>query len=271
MLDPRLARRSLLALFLVACPKAQDTAAPSPRKQRSPPPTKREPKPSEKGNLKIKSFSKAKRLLGEIHTGHRTTLYCGCRFNEDRKIDHKSCGYRVKKDKKRAARVEWEHVVPAHAFGQRFEAWRKGHPRCQRKGRPFKGRSCAERASPEFRQMQADMYNLFPSVGEVNGQRSNYRMAEIPGEKREFGDCDFEVEDRKVEPRPSARGKIARAYLYMNAVYPGFGIVTKKSRRLFEAWAKKHPPTAWECERGRKIKAVQGNANPILEQACAQR
>ena len=53
--------------------------------------------------------------------------------------------------------------------------------------------------------------NLFPSR-EVNGDRSNYSMAVLPGESREYGDCDVEIQSRKIEPRPSIRGEIARVY-----------------------------------------------------------
>ena len=45
-----------------------------------------------------------------------------------------------------------------------------------------------------FRYMEADLYNLQPAIGEVNGLRSNYSMEMIPGEKREFGACDVEIE-----------------------------------------------------------------------------
>ena len=39
----------------------------------------------------------------------------------------------------------------------------------------------------EFKRMEADMFNLFPAIGEVNGLRSNYPMTIIEGEEREFG------------------------------------------------------------------------------------
>jgi len=66
-----------------------------------------------------------------------------------------------------------------------------------------------------FRLMGADLYNLYPSIGEVNGDRSNYSMAIIPGEKRKYGQCDVEIKKRKVEPMESVRGNFARTYLYM--------------------------------------------------------
>ena len=53
--------------------------------------------------------------------------------------------------------------------------------------------------------MQADMFNLYPAIGEVNGRRSNYSMAIIKGEKREFGKCDVEIKNKKVEPKESIK------------------------------------------------------------------
>lgn len=50
--------------------------------------------------------------------------------------------------------------------------------------------------------MEADLYNLQPAIGEVNDQRKNFSMSMIPGEKQEFGNCDVEIEDGKIESRP---------------------------------------------------------------------
>ncbi len=225
---------------------------------------------SQPGNTSIESFSKAKKFLHNVvYSGHRTTLYCECSYNEKKEVDWSSCGYSPQKANRRAKRVEWEHVVPAHAFGQSFKEWRDGHPECKtRKGKSFKGRKCAGKMNLDFRRMEADLYNLSPAIGEVNGLRSNYSMAMIPGEKRKFGACDVEIEGRKVEPRPEIRGDIARIYLYMDSAYPGRGIISQKNRKLFEAWRKSDPVDAWECERSRKIAKIQGNVNRIVKLAC---
>jgi deoxyribonuclease-1 len=116
--------------------------------------------------------------------------------------------------------------------------------------------------------MEADMYNLVPAVGEINGDRSNYSFAEIPGEPREYGACDFEIVNRKAEPRPEIRGDIARIYFYMDWAYPGHGIISRKNKKLFEAWAKQDPVDAWECERVKRIEAIQGNENPFVKKEC---
>ena len=127
---------------------------------------------------------------------------------------------------------------------------------------------CREKVNEEFKRMQADMYNLYPAIGEVNGRRSNYSMAIINGEKREFGTCDVEIKNKKVEPKESIRGEIARTYLYMDSVYPGRGIISKKNRKLFDAWNKSDPVDEWECERAKRIGKIQGNMNEVVMRDC---
>ena len=205
-------------------------------------------------NTQITSFSKSKKLLLKLYKDNPVTLYCGCTFKGN-KPKLSSCGYIPKKNKNRAKRIEWEHVVPAHAFGKTFSEWRNGHPKCVRKnGTKFKGRRCAEKVNEEYRRMQADMFNLYPAIGEVNGRRSNYSMAIINGEKREFGKCDVEI--------------IARTYMYMDSVYKGRKIITKKNRKLFDTWDKSDPVDEWECERARRIEKIQGNRNDVVMENC---
>lgn len=220
------------------------------------------------GNARIGSFDEAKRLLGRIYEGDQKEFYCGCPFR-GKTVDIDTCGYRPRGNARRARRIEWEHVVPAHAFGQSFREWREGHPTCVgKRGKAFKGRKCAAKASEEFRRMEADLYNLRPAIGEINNLRGNKSMAEIPGEAREFGTCDAEIAGNKFEPREAIRGDVARIYLYMDAAYPGRGIVSDKNRKLFEAWDKLDPVDAEECGRYAELKALQGNAHPILESRC---
>jgi deoxyribonuclease I len=172
------------------------------------------------GNTKIGSFSKAKKILAKLYKQHQITFYCGCNYNK-KQVDHNSCGYKPKhpltkkrKINKRTHKIEWKHVVPAHAFGQSFIEWREGHPKCKTKsGKAYKSRKCASKINKEFKRMEADLYNLVPAIGEVNANRSNYSMAMIPGEKRNYRNCDVEIEGKKVEPTEAVRGNIARTYL----------------------------------------------------------
>lgn len=221
------------------------------------------------GNTTMQSFNKAKKtLLKKVYYDHQTTFYCGCPFTKKKKLQ--PCNhYTPKKINARSKRIEWEHVVPAHAFGQSFPEWREGNPDCvNKKGKAFKGRRCAEKINLKYRYMQSDMYNLYPAIGEINGLRSNYRYGMIAGEDRKFGPCDIEISGKVAEPPEHIRGDIARTYQYMDSVYPGHGIIGKTSRKLFKAWSKQDPVDKWECERCRRIEALQGNENPIVKKVC---
>jgi deoxyribonuclease I len=222
------------------------------------------------GNLSLHSFSKAKKLLlKQVYSDYHQTFYCDSEFDIKKKVFHTN-GYVPVKDNRRANRLEWEHVVPAHAFGQSFREWREGDPACvNSKGKSFKGRKCTEKLNTQFRYMQADMNNLVPAIGEVNGLRSNYSFAMIPDEERRFGSCDMEISNRKAEPPVDVRGNIARIYFYMNDAYPGRGVISNKNRKLFEIWNKLDPVDEWECEREVRIRQIQGNGNHFVSQECA--
>jgi deoxyribonuclease-1 len=226
-----------------------------------------------RGNERIRNFREAKKIAAKLHAKRALTLYCRCKY-VGKVIDGSSCGYVGAGDPRRAARLEWEHVVPAEAFGQSFVEWREGAPRCKTKKKKYRGRRCAEK-NPEFARMEADLYNLFPEVGEVNGLRSNYSMAEIGALGKaagtSFGGCAARIFESKFEPMDFAKGTVARTYLYMDAAYPGHGVVSNKNRKLFEAWDKMHPIEPWECELYRQIKEAQGNENPVLAERCGTR
>ena len=83
--------------------------------------------------------------------------------------------------------------------------------------------------------MQADMYNLYPSVGAVNAIRSNYNFAELPEDVDFIIDaCNFKVLGHKVEPADMSKGEIARTYLYFDSEYQTYNM-SKQSRRLMDA------------------------------------
>lgn len=212
----------------------------------------------------FKYFSQAKGAMYQVYADHRTTLYCGCVFTRDRRVDQASCGYTPRKNTERAARTEAEHVVPAAAFGRHRTCWQK--PICRGKnGKSFKGRECCEEVDAEFRAAYHDLHNLFPSVGEVNGDRGDYRFGIIPGEAREYGACDFEVDHRArvAEPAPNIRGDIARTWFYMEQRH---GVrIREEDRAILNRWMQEDPVDEWESERDRRIARIQGNHNPLVQ------
>ena len=68
-------------------------------------------------------------------------------------------------------------------------------------------------------------------------------------------------DDPKADPA-RIRGDIARTMLYMAQTY-GFRL-SDQDRKLYEAWNRQDPPDSFERERNRRIRALQGNANPFI-------
>ncbi|MGL5948034.1 MAG: endonuclease [Aeromonas sp.] len=208
------------------------------------------------------TFREAKKDLTKLYQTQPqvTSFYCGCNINyQGKKMtpDHQSCGFTPRKQAKRAARIEWEHIVPAWEFGHQLQCWQQG-------GR----KNCTKNKA--FARMEGDMHNLVPAIGEVNGDRSNFQFSDWNGKPTQYGRCDMLVDfkDKRAQPPKGAqRGRIARTYLYMAQQYP-FSLA-KQQRQLFNAWDKMYPVTAWECQRDARIGQLQGNRNPFVADKCA--
>lgn len=219
------------------------------------------------GNTTNDSFSRSKKMLSQVYADHRITFYCGAEYDTQGNITLPE-GFTTPKHEKRADRIEWEHALPAENFGQTFTEWRDGSPECvDNKGKAFKGRKCAEKANPEYRLMQADMYNLYPAIGAVNAMRSNFNYAMLAGQPATFGTCDMKIADRKAEPPARARGQIARTYFYMADAYSRYHM-SKQQEQLMGAWDRQYPVDAWECTRAKRIEAMQGNENRFVKAPC---
>ena len=222
------------------------------------------------------SFSKSKKQLRKIYRDHQTTIYCDCKYNykdKNNMIVRDSCGYqprneRTKKGKvnKRARRIEWEHLIPAENFGRQFSCWRDGNTKCvTSKGKKYKGRRCCTKVNKKYRLMQADMHNLFPTVGELNADRSNFRFDFTLAKPERYGECIFDVDfkKRRVKVREEIRGVIARDYLYFNSNYNMK--LSKQELKKYQSWDKQYPADKWEIERNKRISKKQGNENYFIK------
>lgn len=195
-----------------------------------------------------RNFREAKKIAWKIYAERPVDFYCGCAFKGNR-IDLASCGYIPRKQPKRAARVEWEHIVPAWVIGHQRQCWQQG------------GRKRCTSTDPVFSKAEADLHNLVPVVGEVNGDRSNYGFGMLSEKPSQYGACPFVVnfKQRTAMPPDYSRGAIARTYIYMSERY---GLrLSKQDRRLFAIWNRQYPVNEWEQWRNRSIACRQGNAN----------
>jgi len=213
------------------------------------------------------TFSQAKSKLKSIYKIQPESFYCGCgiKWQSKKKLIPviESCGYKPRNEytkkgniNKRAKRIEWEHVVPAWEFGHQLQCWQKG-----------KRKYCAKN-SQVFKNMEGDLHNLVPAIGEVNADRSNFKYGLIDKEVRVYGKCDAEVNFKKriFEPAPNVRGNIARTYFYFENQY---GLkISKKKKQLYNAWDKLDPVDKDECNVHSQKSKIQGNKNPFVASQC---
>ncbi len=180
--------------------------------------------------------SARKEFWRTLYKGQVRSLYCGDVFNSERRN-----GFNV------------EHVFPM--------SWATNGLQCGKR------KQCRAR-SKDFNHIEADLHNLYPARVEVNKERSSHRFGIVSGEKRVFGNCDFEVDYRArvAEPTESVRGEVARAMFYMAYQYKDLGLVLfDKQAKLLLEWHQADTPSKQERQRNDKIERIQGNRNPFVD------
>ncbi len=220
--------------------------------------------------LKSKSnqnFREAKKFLKTLYLVHFPyTFYCNCKISVEptkQKLipDTKQCGYQPK-SKSTEWMVNWEHVVPASKFGKNLTCWKEKI--CKRNNKSYRGRKCCSEIDDCFIIMEGDVHNLVPSIYELNHDRRDYPYSIIEGEKREYGNCDFEIDSKNkiVEPKEDIRGDIARIYLYMSWFYKIE--LTEEEKKWIQTWNIEDPPTEQEKILNKLKAKFNGNENPFV-------
>lgn len=197
------------------------------------------------------NFSAAKKIAWRLYAERPSTFYCGCAYSGNR-VDLASCGYQPRKQLRRAQRLEWEHVVPAWVIGHQRQCWQQG------------GRKNCARNDSVFKAAEADLHNLVPSEGEVNGDRSNYALGMLSAKPSQYGACPMVVDfkAKTAMPPQRVRGASARIYLYMADHYRLR--LSKQDRRTYEAWHRQYPVSEWERWRNQQVGCVMGHGNPYV-------
>lgn len=213
------------------------------------------------------SFSKSKKtLLKKVYYDNQITFYCSNPYEikqvkgkqkaliiqDEKYYSPRKPFYKSGKPNTRAERIEWEHVMPAYNFGRHLQCWRDG------------GRKACKK-DKTFNLMEADMHNLVPSIGEVNGDRSNYRYAANNPKIGQYGNCEFQVDfkGKRAYVKEDIRGDIARIYFYMSDKYKVN--LSKQERKMMEVWNKLDPVSSWERTKNKRVEKLQGNLNPYID------
>ncbi len=172
----------------------------------------------------------------ELYSNGGWSLYCGYRFDPATALTDDRL-------------FVIEQVYPA--------SWMLNHLKCGSR------RQCRLDANSRFTQMEADMHNLYPAWQEVDVARRDTVFGMIEGEDWRYENCDFERHLGVSEPRPIARGNIARSIFYMHSRY---GVPMEKAMLdELKRWNRADPPSKQEKVRNKLIEEIQGNRNPYID------
>jgi len=143
-------------------------------------------------------------------------------------------------------------------------SWMLNHMKCGSR------RQCRLDTRSQFTRMEADMHNLYPVWQDTDVARRDNIFGMIDGEYWRYGDCDFESQHGVIEPRPIARGNIARSIFYM---YSQYGLPVEKAMlEQLKRWNRTDPPSQQEMLRNNLIEDIQGYRNPYIDKpAMAER
>lgn len=164
------------------------------------------------------------------------SLYCGYRFESDKKTSNNKL-------------MNIEHIFPP--------SWMLEQANCSSR------MECRESNNEDFLKMEADMHNMYPVWQPIITYSYNKSFGEVQGEEWRIEDCDLEWVSDIVEPRPVARGNIARAMFYMKTQY-GVAIEPELLETL-KRWNREDPPSPQEKARNDRIEKIQGHRNPYID------
>ena len=172
----------------------------------------------------------------ELYTNGGWSLYCGYRFDNA-----------IEQTEGRLFVIEQIYPV----------SWMLKHLDCKSR------RQCRLDKKSRFTRMEADMHNLYPVWQETDVARRDTVFGMIEGEYWRYKNCDFERYLGVTEPRPIARGNIARSIFYMHTQY---GVpVEKKMLDELKRWNRQDTPSNQELVRNNLIEELQGNRNPYID------
>lgn len=188
--------------------------------------------------LPVESFDEiaVNTFWNELYANGGWSLYCGFRFDPS-----------VALTEDRLFVIE--QIYPA--------SWMLRYMQCDSR------RQCRLNEKSRFTRMEADMHNLYPAWQAADVARRDSSFGMIEGEDWRYENCDFERYHNKTEPRPIARGNIARAIFYMHTQY---GVpVTKDLLADLKRWNRLDPPSNQEMLRNNLIEELQGNRNQFID------
>ncbi len=213
------------------------------------------------------TFAHAKqKLYRNVYGGSGETFYANC-YWAGKRVDLDGCGLLhafAKKHRKRAARTEVEHIIPASWLLKVNGQYRPCATAAKEKGKS--ARKYCRQHDKQYQRAHNDLVNLRVAIGQINAERGNKPFAEKPSGSRQAvyrgRERAITISSRTVVPAPEIRGDIARIAMYMRTTY--HVRYSRRQLQLFAQWRTQDPVSVAEYRLNQRIKEVQGWGNPFV-------
>lgn len=192
----------------------------------------------------------------------------------------KSAQHKPKYKYRSARKMLFTKVEPQAEAGEIVALYTAKRKRAQPRNSP-QGFNCehllprawmGSKRSKNFKYIEADLHNLFPSEIKTNSRRAHLPFGEVTGQPSYRIGLDSMIGESSqgeevMQPRPQVRGDIARALLYM-ALRWDLPLNKYQPLEILQKWSNFDPPSQREERRDQEIYHLQGNRNPFV--SCPQ-
>lgn len=221
------------------------------------------------------SFDAAKEELRAFYfynAQYRFDFYCQAPFKVEPKnglngfktpeVIHSNLYTPSSKSSKKSKIIEFEHIVPASAFGKHLSCWNEVSKKGKRGRANCQDLQSTSKDAQLFNQMESDVLNIVPAIGEINASRGTLEYFDAPSdlEFSQYGECKVFIDskNKKFYPAPYSKGYIARSYLYMITTYfiPNEIPYDKEEFMRMQEWDKLYPPSSTENALRAQLKQI---------------
>lgn len=212
--------------------------------------------------------SQAKNVLKMVYLDYKKTFLNGCDYSYDphscmdkSMVDTRSCSVDEVNET-----MKWMQVVPDTFYGR--------HKSCMIEKpcinvftkEAFGSPMCCRRIDKQYREMEADLFNLVPVVTSLARLQKGRTFGEVKRVTQGIGDV--KIGKRHIEPPQQVKGDVARIYLYMDERYTLD--LSPQQKALFLKWHHEDSVDAKECTLAKIFQKVQGGENPWLTRWCVK-
>lgn len=111
--------------------------------------------------------------------------------------------------------------------------------------------------------MRSDLFHLFPTQQNANGQRANFPFGTVSNPSWQQGGS--RLGGGVFEPRDQQKGPAARAMMYFVLRYQNYSNYLNSQEAILRQWHGSYPPDQVEQARNQAIFQVQNNRNPFID------